>query len=522
KEREEIERQKAEMERIRKEREELERQKAEMEKLRKEREELERQKAEMEKLRKEREELERQKAEMEAKARAEAEAKAKAEAEAKAKAKAEAEAKAKAEAEAKAKAEAEARAKAEAEALRKEQEEIEKQKAEIARMKAEAEAAAVAAAAAATAAVTAEAEAEKESPEMAEIRKAREELERQKAELEAMKSSAAKPEEKKDEEKAPVLVPVDDKKDEKKDEAKTPDAEKKENGKKSAARKPEGGVKKPAAGAAKKKSAGATKAIADVLDDLADDPEYRAMLKRKKMKMNMIVFVACFVITAILGLLVWGLKGCSKSKGSPAQKSQIVEKQAGKQSSKAIPQVQQQEEEKGDPEFNKKYKALMEVKASDPSKFESDKLDFITYFQNVASAAGLSKKQLEQYNELAKDYGMEVAVTEETVADAKTEGSEAGGPAKAAPTPGGNPEKSKQYKAAYDKLLKYLNANTHVTRRFSKPAKIMDELDKQLGMMREFIDNWEVFPKTETEQKWYDNVLRIYKKTQQSRDMYSM
>ncbi|MBO5694307.1 MAG: hypothetical protein J6S98_02770, partial [Lentisphaeria bacterium] len=401
---------------------------------------------------------------------------------------------------------------------------------------------------------TAEAEAEKESPEMAEIRKAREELERQKAELEAMKISAAKPEEKKDEAKAPVpvddkkdeaktpvlvpvddkkdekkdeakapvLVPVDDKKDDKKDEAKTPDAEKKENGKKSAARKPEGGVKKPAAGAAKKKSAGAAKAIADVLDDLADDPEYQAMLKRKKMKMNMIVFVACFVITAILGLLVWGLKGCSKSKGSPAQKQQIVEKQTGKQSSKAIPQVQQQEEEKGDPEFNKKYKALMEVKASDPSKFESDKLDFITYFQNVASAAGLSKKQLEQYNELAKDYGMEVAVTEETVADAKTEGSEAGEPAKAAPTPGGNPEKSKQYKAAYDKLLKYLNANTHVTRRFSKPAKIMDELDKQLGMMREFMDNWEVFPKTETEQKWYDNVLRIYKKTQQSRDMYSM
>ena len=281
-------------------------------------------------------------------------------------------------------------------------------------------------------------------------------------------------------------------------------------------------MKKPAAGAAKKKSAGATKAIADVLDDLADDPEYQAMLKRKKMKMNMIVFVACFVITAILGLLVWGLKGCSKSKGNPVQKPQIVEKQTGKQSSKAIPQVQQQEEEKGDPEFNKKYKALMEVKASDPSKFESDKLDFITYFQNVASAAGLSKKQLEQYNELAKDYGMEVAVTEETVADAKTEGSEAGEPAKAAPTPGGNPEKSKQYKAAYDKLLKYLNANTHVTRRFSKPAKIMDELDKQLGMMREFMDNWEVFPKTETEQKWYDNVIRIYKKTQQSRDMYSM
>ena len=53
-------------------------------------------------------------------------------------------------------------------------------------------------------------------------------------------------------------------------------------------------------------------------------------------------------------------------------------------------------------------------------------------------------------------------------------------------------------------------------------SMIMDELDKQLGMMREFMDNWEVFPKTETEQKWYDNVLRIYKKTQQSRDMYSM
>ena len=378
---------------------------------------------------------------------------------------------------------------------------------------------------------------------MAELRKAREELERQKAELEALKNGTAKPEEKKEEEKKPI--PVADKKEEKKEEAQKPvpvaeakkeekkeeakasvsgeekKEEKKEDAKKPAVRKAEGGVKKPAAGAAKKKPAGAKKAEVDALED---DPEYQAMLKRKKMKMNMIVIGACSAITILLALLVIGLKSCNKpAAAAKAAKQQMVEKQAGKQSSKAIPQVQQQKEEKGDPEFTKKYKALMEVKASDPNRFESDKLDFITYFQGVASAAGLSRKQLEQYNELAKDFGMEIAVTEENVADAKTEeGGAAGEPAKAAPTPGGNPEKSKQYKAAYDKLLKYLNANTHVDRRYSKPAKIMDELDKQLGMMREFMDNWEVFPKTETEQKWYDNVLRIYKKTQQSRDMYSM
>ena len=150
----------------------------------------------------------------------------------------------------------------------------------------------------------------------------------------------------------------------------------------------------------------------------------------------------------------------------------------------------------------------MKVKESDPGKFDEERLNFCTYFQEAAQANSLTKKQLEQYNELAKEFGLEVEITGDTAA------------ATEAAVPGSDKQKSKQFKADYDKLSKYLNAK--VTRRDSKPEKILDELDKRLGMMREFMDKWETFPKTETEQKWYDNILLIYKKTQQSRDMYSM
>ncbi len=161
-------------------------------------------------------------------------------------------------------------------------------------------------------------------------------------------------------------------------------------------------------------------------------------------------------------------------------------------------------------EFNKKYAALMKIKKDEPGKFDEEKLNFISYFSSVAQADGLTRAQLLQYNELAKEFGLEVETTEDTAA------------ATEAAVPGSDKQKSKQFKADYDKLYKYLNANGNVTRRFSKPEKILDELDKQLGVMREFMDKWETFPKTETEQKYYDNILRIYKKTQQARDMYAM
>ena len=150
----------------------------------------------------------------------------------------------------------------------------------------------------------------------------------------------------------------------------------------------------------------------------------------------------------------------------------------------------------------------MKVKESDPGKFEEASMDFCTYFQDVAQANFLTKKQLEQYNELAKEFGLGIEITEDTAA------------ATEAAVPGSDKQKSQEFKADYDKLSKYLSAK--LTRRDSKPEKILDELDKQLGMMREFMGKWETFPKTETEQKWYDNILLIYKKTQQSRDMYSM
>lgn len=161
-------------------------------------------------------------------------------------------------------------------------------------------------------------------------------------------------------------------------------------------------------------------------------------------------------------------------------------------------------------EFNKKYAALMKIKKDEPYKFDEEKLNFISYFSSVAQADGLTKKQLGQYNELAKEFGMEIETTEDTAAATETAAHDS------------DKQKSKQFKADYDKLSNYLNANANLTRRYSKPEKILDELDKQLGMMREFMDKWETFPKTKTEQKYYDNILRIYKKTQQSRDMYSM
>ena len=341
------------------------------------------------------------------------------------------------------------------------------------------------------------------------------------------------------------------------------------------------------------------KAAKKVSDDPMDDPEYVAMLKRKKMKMNLIVFSVCFGITLLLVSLFLGLKFYKTGKADPAENDKAQNSATAKgKSNKEIPQaapveklteVQEQfnkrytelmkvkesdpgkfeeerlnfcayfqevaqansltkkqllqynelakefgldvevpEETASGPlevltdvqkEFNKKYAELMKVKESDPGKFDEAKLDFISYFSGVAQANGLTRAQLLQYNELAKDFGMEVEVPEET---ASGSGAEDGESTAATATPGDNPAKSKEYKADYDKLFKYLNANGNVTRRFQKPANIMDELDKQLGMMREFMDKWETFPKTETEQKWYDNIVRIYKKTQQSRDMYSM
>ena len=328
---------------------------------------------------------------------------------------------------------------------------------------------------------------------------------------------------KKDDAKKDEVKKDDAKKDEvKKDDAKKDDA-KKDDAKKDDAKKDE--VKKDSASAKKPAGAVKKKVAKKVSDDPMDDPEYVAMLKRKKMKMNLIVFGVCFGITVLLAALVLGLKSCGNKQDGAKQTNKNgtagkVEK-AGK-STKAIPQAEPREILTDvQKEFNKKYAELMKVKESDPGKFDEAKLDFISYFSGVAQANGLTRTQLLQYNELAKDFGMEVEVPEETASDSGAEGGESTASAATA-TPGGNPAKSKEYKADYDKLYKYLNANGNVTRRFSKPEKIMDELDKQLGMMREFMDNWETFPKTETEQKYYDNVLRIYKKTQQSRDMYAM
>ena len=343
------------------------------------------------------------------------------------------------------------------------------------------------------------------------------------------------------------------------------------------------------------------KAAKKVSDDPMDDPEYVAMLKRKKMKMNLIVFCVCFGITLLLVSLFLGLKFYKTGKADPAENDKAQNSATAKgKSNKAIPQaapveklteVQEQFNERytelmkvkeSDPgkfgeasldfclhfldharknsltkkqlgqfnelsksfnfgleveipeetasgslevltevqkEFNKKYAELMKVKESDPGKFDEERLDFCLYFLDHARANSLTKKQLGQFNELAKDFGMDVKVPEET---ASGSGAEGGENTAVSATPGGNPEKSKEYEADYIKLYKYMNANGNVTRRFSKPEKIMDELDKQLGMMREFMDKWETFPKTETEQKYYDNILRIYMKTQQSRDMYSM
>ena len=341
------------------------------------------------------------------------------------------------------------------------------------------------------------------------------------------------------------------------------------------------------------------KAAKKVSDDPMDDPEYVAMLKRKKMKMNLIVFSVCFGITLLLVSLFLGLKFYKTGKADPAENDKAQNSATAKgKSNKEIPQaapveklteVQEQfnkrytelmkvkesdpgkfeeerlnfcsyfqevaetnsltkkqllqynelakefgldvevpEETASGPlevltdvqkEFNKKYAELMKVKESDPGKFDEAKLDFISYFSGVAQANGLTRAQLLQYNELAKDFGMEVEVPEET---ASGSGAEDGENTAVSATPGGNPEKSKEYEDDYKKLSKYLNANGKVTDRHTKPADIMDELDKQLGMMREFMEKWETFPKTETEQKYYDNIIRLYRKTQQSRDMYSM
>ena len=298
----------------------------------------------------------------------------------------------------------------------------------------------------------------------------------------------------------------------------------------------------PAARRPQQKPAGAVKkkVAKKVSDDPMDDPEYVAMLKRKKMKMNLIVFGACFGITLVLVSLFLGLRSFKNGKADPAvspikqlarnlqrisaedgeSTASAATATTGGKSNKEIPQAEPREILTDiQKEFNKKYAELMKVKESDPGKFDEAKLDFISYFSGVAQANGLTRAQLLQYNEQAKDFGMEVEVPEETASDSGAEGGES---TAVSATPGGNPAKSKEYEADYKKLYKYLNANGNVTRRFQRPEKIMDELDKQLGMMREFMDKWETFPKTETEQKYYDNILRIYKKTQQSRDMYAM
>ena len=252
-----------------------------------------------------------------------------------------------------------------------------------------------------------------------------------------------------------------------------------------------------------------------------DDPEYVAMLKRKKMKMNLIVFGICFGITLLLVVLVLGLKSCKNGKADPAENDKAQNSATAKgKSNKAIPQAAPVENlTEVQKEFNEKYAKLMKVKESDPGKFDEERLSFCTFFQEVAQAKSLTKKQLGQFNELAKEFGLEVEITEETASDSGAEGGEN---TAATATPGGNPEKSKEYKADYDKLSKYLNANRKVTDRHTKAADILDELDKQLGMMREFMEKWEIFPKTPQEQKWYDDVNRIYKIIQQSRDAYAM
>ena len=263
------------------------------------------------------------------------------------------------------------------------------------------------------------------------------------------------------------------------------------------------------------------KAAKKVSDDPLDDPEYVAMLKRKKMKMNLIVFSVCFGITLLLVSLFLGLKFYKTGKADPAENDKAQNSATAKgKSNKEIPQAAPVENlTEVQEQFNKRYTELMKVKESDPGKFEEASLDFCLHFLDHARENSLTKKQLGQFKELAKEFGFEVEIPEET---ASGPGAEGGENTAATATPGDNPEKSKEYKADYDKLSKYLNANGNVTRRFQKPVKIMDELDKQLGMMREFMDKWETFPKTEKEQKMYDNIVRIYKKTQQSRDMYSM
>ncbi len=263
------------------------------------------------------------------------------------------------------------------------------------------------------------------------------------------------------------------------------------------------------------------KAAKKVSDDPMDDPEYVAMLKRKKMKMNLIVFSVCFGITLLLVSLFLGLKFYKTGKADPAENDKAQNRATtGGKSNKAIPQAAPVEKlTEVQEQFNKRYAELMKVKESDPGKFEEERLNFCSYFQEVAETNSLTKKQLLQYNELAKEFGLDVEVPEETASASGAEGGESTASAATA-TPGGNPEKSKEFKADYDKLSKYLNANGSVIG--LSCAQVLDELDKQLGMMREFMDKWETFPKTEQEQKWYDNVLRLYKKTQQSRDLYSM
>ena len=240
--------------------------------------------------------------------------------------------------------------------------------------------------------------------------------------------------------------------------------------------------------------------------------------------MNLIVFGICFGITLLLVVLVLGLRSCKNGKADPAEKDKAQNSATAKgKSNKEIPQAAPVEKlTEVQEQFNNKYTELMKVKESDPGKFEEAGLNFCIFFQEVAHANSLTKKQLGQFNELSKslDLGLEVEITEETASDSGAEGGESSAPAATA-TPGGNPEKSKEFKADYDKLSKYLNANTHPERKLGNNVKIMDELDKQLGMMREFMDKWETFPKTKEEQKVYDNVLQKYKKTQNTRDMYA-
>ena len=173
------------------------------------------------------------------------------------------------------------------------------------------------------------------------------ELEKMRAELEALKNPK-KAEEKKDDAKA------EDKKEDAKADAK----------------KPVPGAKKPVPGAAAKKPApGAAKkpAAADE-DDPANDPAYQEMIKRKKLKMNLIVFGACAGITLILVLAVLGMKGffsgggdsgAAKKPAKRAAKTTLVKPKAVGADGSHVAIKEEPKEEKS--EYEKDYDALVKL-----------------------------------------------------------------------------------------------------------------------------------------------------------------